>query len=533
MWASRYGHDAVVEELVSRGAVVNQHNERGQTALLVAAGCGNASCVTTLLRAGANPVADASGWTALSVAASYGHLPVLDTLLSYGPQQLWTRKDFKSALQAAVANQHEECAELLHNCLFSLGPDQAAVAHAGAAGEVPNVLAEAQGLRLHLSSDNKTGYLNVREDRRTTPGARPFTAAYREDGRTVSLGTFLTAVDAAVAYARRAGEVPGEETGAKERAEARAARREEPAAKHSEKGKATEAEGVRLRLSNISETGYRGVVRAPQGRFSAAIQEGAAKRKRSLGIFDTAEEAAAAYTRAVARAMGAITEAEGLLLHLSIKSNTGYLGVTKLASGRVQAKHWVDGKEACLGCFDTAVEAAVAYARAVGVARASRAADEVAASEQDDTPRPKRLRPVSSTNRGRCRLAGSLGADYVSGQKDETKLLHPPYAGSIRDEPAKDETLASSTPVQVYYIGHGWCRGTLLSPATVGGKADVNFEKDGFQQVWLDWATYGRHRVWVLPVGAEQDGVNEEWLRQVRPPSLTLAFRRGATHPIV
>ena len=57
-------------------------------------------------------------------------------------------------------------------------------------------------------------------------------------------------------------------------------------------------------------------------------------------------------------------EAEGLKLYLS-KRSSGYKGVYKDA-GRYYAQLTRDGKRQELGKFDTAVEAAVAYARAVG-----------------------------------------------------------------------------------------------------------------------------------------------------------------------
>ena len=60
-----------------------------------------------------------------------------------------------------------------------------------------------------------------------------------------------------------------------------------------------------------------------------------------------------------------VAEAEGLRLHLSSRSATGYRGVYK-DHGSFQARHRVGGKQVCLGNFDTAAEAAVAYARAVG-----------------------------------------------------------------------------------------------------------------------------------------------------------------------
>ena len=74
-----------------------------------------------------------------------------------------------------------------------------------------------------------------------------------------------------------------------------------------------------------------------------------------------------------------VTEAQGWRLHLSSRSSTGYAGVRKQeqasgsrgrrlpwASGRFAAYHTVDGRQIFIGFFDSAVEAAVAYARAEG-----------------------------------------------------------------------------------------------------------------------------------------------------------------------
>ena len=65
---------------------------------------------------------------------------------------------------------------------------------------------------------------------------------------------------------------------------------------------------------------------------------------------------------------GVVREAEGLRLHLSHSStsSTGYRGVYK-HHGRFRARLWRGGKEEQLGSFDTAVEAAVAYARAAAL----------------------------------------------------------------------------------------------------------------------------------------------------------------------
>ncbi|EOD25145.1 hypothetical protein EMIHUDRAFT_206274 [Emiliania huxleyi CCMP1516] len=134
---------------------------------------------------------------------------------------------------------------------------------------------------------------------------------------------------------------------------------------------AAEAEGLRLHLSSSSSTGYKGVSRE-RSRFRA--QHHVDGKDVYLGSFDTAVEAAVAYARAVGEYQPpaqppptVAAEAEGLRLHLSTSSRTGYKNVSRERS-RFRAQHHVDGKDVYLGSFDTAVEAAVAYARAVGEA---------------------------------------------------------------------------------------------------------------------------------------------------------------------
>ena len=89
----------------------------------------------------------------------------------------------------------------------------------------------------------------------------------------------------------------------------------------------------------------------------------------------------------MAAASGAARVAEaaaGLRLHLSSSNATGYKGVHKQPSGRFQAKHMVDGRKVVLGSFDTAVEGAVAYARAVGEAPGGKTSG--AAASSSDRP---------------------------------------------------------------------------------------------------------------------------------------------------
>ena len=167
----------------------------------------------------------------------------------------------------------------------------------------------------------------------------------------------------------------------------------------------TEAEGLRLHLSPRSSTGYLHVHREPNypsGQPRAKPFQAKYRRHGrhfSLGHFATAVEAAVAYARHIARdgeaageadAAGIVTEAEGMQLHLSPHSNTGYRCVIRkpnYPSGQPPAKPFEaqdrrDGRNFSLGYFATAVEAAVAYAR--HIAHDGEAAAEAEGVEHDD-----------------------------------------------------------------------------------------------------------------------------------------------------
>ena len=119
----------------------------------------------------------------------------------------------------------------------------------------------------------------------------------------------------------------------------------------------TEAGGLKLHLSQNSSTGYLHVYLV-HGRFRARIT--AIEGGGCLGAFDTAVEAAVAVAKKLLEpTQSLVKEAEGLKLHLSNKSRTGYLHVIDQGS-RFRAS-------ACgkfhLGRFASAVEAATAVAR--------------------------------------------------------------------------------------------------------------------------------------------------------------------------
>ena len=227
-----------------------------------------------------------------------------------------------------------------------------------------DVTVEAPSVQLHLSMQSATGYRGV-----YASGGR-FEARYQLNGKHTYIGSFRTAVDAAVAYAEHV------------RAHMEAIGKD---------GLVREAEVLRLHLAeqghkgHESTTGYLGVREAKSGRF---VTEHCVNGKRTcLGTFDTAVEAAVTYAKhhqslgldnEYVESLGLdddgarVTKADGLRLHLAEQgrrtkhmSPTGYLGVGKVSSGRFSAQHQRDGKKTCLGTFDTAVEAAVAYAKHV------------------------------------------------------------------------------------------------------------------------------------------------------------------------
>ena len=311
------------------------------------------------------------------------------------PRPQWQEDGFDSALAAAVA--------------YAGRVDTSGAVEEEGTGGLPT---EAEGFALHMSDRSGTGYRGVKT---TTSGK--FEARY--GNKSEHLGTFDTAVEAAVAYARYAatGELP-------------------PQPPPQVEVEVTEVDGLQLHLSAANPTGYRGLRMKPSGKFEA---NHGSSQERYIGLFDTAVEAAVAYARHVqslardeptapvdAAASSAVdvptafcaacgdgedeagneillcdgdgcdacyhlqcltpplaaipegewlcpacaaspeqerpTEAEGLRLHMSDRSSTGYRGVYQ-DGGRFAAQMCVEGKNVRLGNFATAVEAAVAYAR--------------------------------------------------------------------------------------------------------------------------------------------------------------------------
>ena len=109
-----------------------------------------------------------------------------------------------------------------------------------------------------------------------------------------------------------------------------------------------------------------------------------------------------------------VEEAEGLRLHLSSRNSTGYVGVyvDGRRDGRFRVILTLDSKQQTVGIFGTAVEGAVAYARAVGgeQARAGRAEAEArsaAAHSADPARRGQRSLAQAGIEEAAGSAAGS------------------------------------------------------------------------------------------------------------------------------
>ena len=158
-----------------------------------------------------------------------------------------------------------------------------------------------------------------------------------------------------MAYARHVGEAEVEEAAEEFEVDA------EDVEPDDEAEVVEEAEGLRLHTSGRrgTSTGYKCVY--PYRKRFKVLVDGS-----SLGVYDTAVEAAVAYARHAGPPRPQVaTEAEGLRLHLSKSNSTGYKYVYRAGRGKRFVLRLSERPYVVLGYFDTAVEAAVAYARYV------------------------------------------------------------------------------------------------------------------------------------------------------------------------
>jgi len=242
-----------------------------------------------------------------------------------------------------------------------------------------------------LVADNKSGYFGVHLHRPGKP--KPYQARVWRGDKSVSLGTFATAEEAALCIAQS----PEGQAAAVERAAAA------PALTSEEARQQAQAEKLTLLVAK-NTTGYFGVYLFKPGLskpYQAQVWRGG--KAAHLGTFATAEEAALCVARtpegraaAAERAAAAVpltseearqqAQAEKLTL-LVAKNTTGYFGVILDSrsglSKPYQAQVWRGGRMVHLGMFATAEEAALCVARSTeGRAAAGRAA---AAAESQGT----------------------------------------------------------------------------------------------------------------------------------------------------
>ena len=263
---------------------------------------------------------------------------------------------------------------------------EAAAAEAAASMEGPRpltadevrALAELEGLELVRSSRNRTGFKGVFLKR------GKYQSEVKENGKLRYLGSFATPEEASLHYARRV----GAERAVAEASEARNADQHPPLTADEAKAAAA-AEGLALVPSSSSETGFKGV-RNSHGKYRVQIRENGSIRY--FGTFTTPEEAALHYARRVGaeRAVAEASEARnadqhppltadeakaaaaanGLELVLSSRSETGFKGVTKNGD-KYQVMIRENGSKRYLGTFVTPEEAALRYARHIGLVRAA------------------------------------------------------------------------------------------------------------------------------------------------------------------
>ena len=219
-----------------------------------------------------------------------------------------------------------------------------------------------------MGYSNKTGYTGVsfRPNR-----SKPYQAGARRGGKTISLGYFTTAEEAALCVARS----PEVKAAAAVRAAAAVPLTSEEARQQAQ------AEGLTLRVSE-NKTGYSCVrfnTRCRSKPFDTRVWRGG--NAVSLGYFATAEEAALCVARspegrAAAEKTAAAppltgeevrqqAQAEGLTLRTAA-NKTGFFGVSTNHPGQpkpFQGKVGRKGNVMSLGTFATAEEAALYIAR--------------------------------------------------------------------------------------------------------------------------------------------------------------------------
>lgn len=110
LWkASEQGYDALVYELISRGADVNKVNRNGETPLWKASEQGHESIASVLIKAGTNVSgANKKGETPLWVAALKGYLPIVQQLVLHGANATKADENGDAPITKAIIEGHFE-----------------------------------------------------------------------------------------------------------------------------------------------------------------------------------------------------------------------------------------------------------------------------------------------------------------------------------------------------------------------------------------------------------------------------------------
>ena len=200
-------------------------------------------------------------------------------------------------------------------------------------------------------SNSKTGYIGVR----ITDGGDKYQARITVNGKEKGIGSYGTAVQAAKAYDKEAIKLG----------------RPLSALNFPKKASVGYAP-KQQKLRNDNTVGYRGVSKT-RCLTKYYTQITIAGKVTPLGTYETAQEAAVAYDRAVLKANKSTTflNFPDMVHNLDVeikrkykRSASGYRGVSKVKKSGKYLVQIYAGKAIRVGLFDTAIQAALAYAQA-------------------------------------------------------------------------------------------------------------------------------------------------------------------------